>query len=401
MSDSFSGYLSSDDEIQPNIRQSFRKTFYSKVNKRTNFSSASERIAFWKHSVCKYFIDENPTLLNEFKRCSREPKDVRGSQSQHRYTLERRIVTNEINRLYAAGQVDRVEELIVKFSTVYKAKFLETYKPRSEAYITLKICENMFYLNVNERINFNSIAEKKSFWKHWAFKYFIDDNPMLKEELAKSRTYPMLYFKKVERRIAINEINKLYSTGQMEKIEYLIKKFSTEYRMRFIEDYKPRVFKRTYKILEKKAKTESPNTMNPMPNMIDLASDTTTDTTTVYEFPIDMVSEQVACFNFTKFKNLVDEKLKLDDCVREIFWVFALRAYTEDEDIPIFYDHDIYGHGVLQRARYLPEYIDGILRSGDQNTFNFLVNTFLNYWSRLIFQMNCRLEANFKPAPFN
>jgi hypothetical protein len=208
----------------------FNKLFYVTVNNRINFVSNISKRAFWKHWVCKYFIDDNPALKQKLE------NRMKTTSPRERYKTERHIVVEEIDRLYARNQTEDTEKLINKFSTVYKRKFFE--REKAKVFSDKSDWHEIFFSNVNNRSNFTSIKERDSYWKQYAFKFFIDDNPKLKQELE--NIFIELEYNcdryEVEKRLAMDELNRLHAAKK--NIDLLVDKFSTEYVIKFREQYK-------------------------------------------------------------------------------------------------------------------------------------------------------------------
>jgi hypothetical protein len=85
------------------------------------------------------------------------------------------------------------------------------------------------------------------------------------------------------------------------------------------------------------------------------------------------------CKNYKHFKRVVDKRIMLDNCAQKKFWKFAFKVYVDEHEIPIFYHKDSETHQILQRCKYVPQYIEDILKSRHQFVFNDLVDKFMSY----------------------
>jgi hypothetical protein len=103
---------------------------------------------------------------------------------------------------------------------------------RKRKIISRKTVKRQFYNQVNERAQFENDRDRFDFWRYWVHSLFVEDDPRLNHQanflcshIEKRQAY---------RITSINEINRIYSIADADKIENLINKFSGEYKQKFM-----------------------------------------------------------------------------------------------------------------------------------------------------------------------
>jgi hypothetical protein len=366
---------------------SINRQFVREVNEQIQFATYNEKCSFWNSWAMIFFIEDHVNL--------KERLDVLllTTYRPNLRALRRSLVAEEINRMYKNNDQQTSDKLKNTFINQYKERFYlkykknalankdrekcltnpigarqptnemdesilikfecfsdeenepETIKHQSNAISCCKL-EKRFFIQtrftsaVNKLVGLDKASRsvKQVFWRYRAWRMFVSNDAKLRRLLDERCLQRRLKREKKTREqlnneIGKTEINRIYSTRNLVEIQAAINAFVINYRQYIKDRFTP-----------------------------------------------------YSTYNFKNLQELVGTAAEIRWSTEKYakFWEMAFALFEEEERIPIFHQYNDDEYMAKQRAKYIPDYIDKILKYNDANTFDNLVAKFLKYKVKIL-----------------